>query len=424
MKKKLIVILLLAATIISIFGYTVHGDGTFANIESTLLSQDPDPCEPGSFVEVRYKIENVGNSVAKDVQFVLTPEYPFSFFPGETGARKLGDLYMRQIGNDAYVLYYRLKVDSDATDGSFPIRMKYSVNGGNYINLEEDMLRVRPTNAILYIEKVEQEPEIFTPGDKSKLSLRLKNTAGTSLKNIKVVISNVQATGAATPSPLPMSPVGSSNEMIIPKLGSNQVTNVVYEMIVDPDAESKIYKVPITLSYSDNFGHNYTKEEVISIAVHDNPQIFVKLDDTDIKMSGQTGSVSIKVVNRGLEDIKFVSVKLDDSDAFKKIGTDEIYLGNIDSDDYETADFNIQVQDTGKVSLPIVITYMDSLNTEYMDTISLDLNTYSQEELEQLGISQQGNSNGMIIVVVIIVLGLVVWWFMKRKKNNKDKEIE
>ena len=35
----------------------------FPNVETTLLSQDPDPVEPGQIVKVKFKIENDGKKI-------------------------------------------------------------------------------------------------------------------------------------------------------------------------------------------------------------------------------------------------------------------------------------------------------------------------------------------------------------------------
>src|SRR3989344_3612728 len=49
-----------------------------ATLTVTFLSQDPDPVEPGSYVDLRWKVENLGTQELQDVQFVLDVDYPFS----------------------------------------------------------------------------------------------------------------------------------------------------------------------------------------------------------------------------------------------------------------------------------------------------------------------------------------------------------
>ncbi len=396
---------------------------SLANIQYSLLSQTPDPSEPGSFVELRFMVENVGDGIAKDVVFMLEPEYPFNFFPGENGERTLGNLYMRQTGNEAFILYYKLKIDKDATEGNFPVRLKYSINGGSFISLAPFDVRIQSSDAILYIDSIEQEPKIFSPGSTGDLHIKLKNMAGALLKNIKVTVATTKTTGTTTVD-LPISPVDSSNEKVISQMSASLTNDVIYKMIIDPSAASGIYKVPVTLDYIDNLGNSYTKDQVISIRIGNEPDIFVKLDDNTIKSAGDTGYLTIKVVNRGTEDIKFVTLKLGDSEAIKKISSDEIYVGNIDSDDYESADFNIQINDDGSIKVPVTITYMDSLNREYKLEKTLDFTIYSAEEQKELGITTQNNIVGIVIVVIVIIIGLIIFFRLRKKNNNKDKELK
>ena len=68
-----------------------------------------------------------------------------------------------------------------------------------------------------------------------------------------------------------------------------------------------------------------------------------------------------------LIDIKFLNVKLDKAEGYKVLSPYEVYIGNIDSDDYETADFKINVDKASKekVILPLTIEYNDANNQEY-----------------------------------------------------------
>ena len=57
----------------------------------SLINQDPDPVAPGSYIELRWKIDNLGSTKAKDVTFELIEEYPFSITPGSSALQELGD---------------------------------------------------------------------------------------------------------------------------------------------------------------------------------------------------------------------------------------------------------------------------------------------------------------------------------------------
>ena len=57
----------------------------------TLLSQDPDPVEPGQVVEVRFKIENDGPATSEDVIVKVLPKSPFIIY-GDVAEKNIGKL--------------------------------------------------------------------------------------------------------------------------------------------------------------------------------------------------------------------------------------------------------------------------------------------------------------------------------------------
>ena len=82
-------------------------------IRTSLLSQEPDPAEPGAYVDLRFKIENYGDSLINDVEVKLVEEYPFSLDPGEDTIHFIGDLDERQKEESGYIVKYKVKVDED-----------------------------------------------------------------------------------------------------------------------------------------------------------------------------------------------------------------------------------------------------------------------------------------------------------------------
>src|SRR3989338_623131 len=58
----------------------------------TMLNQMPDPAEPGKYVDVRFKFENNGSKVAKNVEAEILPQYPFTLDPGTSAIKSLGSI--------------------------------------------------------------------------------------------------------------------------------------------------------------------------------------------------------------------------------------------------------------------------------------------------------------------------------------------
>ena len=119
------------------------------DVDNYLVNQDPDPAEPGGYVELRFKLENIGGDYARDMIFEIIPIYPFSLEQGDSARRKLGDMHMHQTGEDAYIVYYKLRVDKDAVEGKNPIKVRYSVDSGSTWSGKEFDVRIQTHDAIL-----------------------------------------------------------------------------------------------------------------------------------------------------------------------------------------------------------------------------------------------------------------------------------
>ena len=96
-----------------------------------------------------------------------------------------------------------------------------------------------------------------------------------------------------------------------------------------------------------------------------------------------------------------------------------MYIGNIDSDDYESAEFNLHVKGTRdkSVQLPLRIEYRDSNNNEFKKDTILNLRLYSGSEAKKYGLVPASNPLKSILFLAIVLWGI---WFYYKKKKNKD----
>ena len=95
----------------------------------------------------------------------------------------------------------------------------------------------------------------------------------------------------------------------------------------------------------------------------------------------------------------------------------EIYVGNIDSDDYETVDYTLNVKSFEKsVELPLEIIYMDSTNKKHQEKTSLELKTYSPSKVSTV---ISGMINLVITIVIIAVILYVGYRFYKKRKAKR-----
>ena len=169
--------------------------------------------------------------------------------------------------------------------------LRYSIDGGaSWVTLEDFEVRIAGHTAVLSLESVSVTPERLEPGKPAELALRLRNNADVLLKNIRVNLqfrTVYQTTTALQQTDLPFTAVGSSNEKELAQLTPGASGEVAFRIIVDGDASSGVYKVPIGLTYLDRDGNAYSVEETqIGLVVEAPVAYALALKDRDLYTSG------------------------------------------------------------------------------------------------------------------------------------------
>src|SRR3989344_4567626 len=131
-----------------------------AQIQVTLLNQDPDPVEPGNVVDVRFKLENTGSTALQNVVFEVLPKYPFTLV--ENSTKEIGTLQSNQINQEGVIVRYRLRVDSNAPSGDYTIDIRYK-RGEAWVIVEDLVLNVKTKEADLIIKSVTTDPDLAVP---------------------------------------------------------------------------------------------------------------------------------------------------------------------------------------------------------------------------------------------------------------------
>ena len=382
-----------------------------AKLEVVMQSYEPFPAEPGSYITIKFRATNVGSRVAPNVAFELDPLYPFSVDSNERLTRTFGSLLPGQ----SVVFDYKVRVDENAVIGSNNLRLKHATDGNNFIlqNLE---ILVRVSESVLSVSRVYTEPSVMNPGQVSDVNIDLSNLGASALRDIAVRLNlDAPVEAATTQVSLPFSPVGSTSEKRIRMLSGGDTQTLTFRLMTYPNADSRIYRVPISISYSDEAGNMVTKTDVIGLLVGSEPRVVPSV--SGVNLNPARTEVSLRFVNRGTIDLKFFNVRLKDSPDFRILSTsDEYYIGRLSSDDFDIANFIISFSGSAdSITLPLEIEYMDANNNEYVEEVFLELDIESLRTLQ----SSNGRGSGETIVFVLIVA--VVGYFIYKKNKKKRK---
>ncbi|MEZ5334108.1 MAG: hypothetical protein R2741_02140 [Methanolobus sp.] len=115
MRKLLLLLLVLILPISTVAADLSAGA---AGVEASLMTQSPSPARPGETVELTFSIQNVGSKDLTNIVISIDPEYPFTEVSGESLTKTISFLEARQDEDDATLVKFKLKVDSDVADGT------------------------------------------------------------------------------------------------------------------------------------------------------------------------------------------------------------------------------------------------------------------------------------------------------------------
>jgi hypothetical protein len=386
---------------------------TTASLKVTSLRYEPYPVEQGSYFKMWIKLENQGVKTGDSVTFELLPKYPFSLDPNQDVLEEIGRL---DVGREV-VLEYKIRVAEDAVSGENELKGRYCIDEGICVTTTFN-IDVKPRDAILSVAEVSTIPNEIAPGDHVSVKIKLNNIAESLMENIRVKLDLYEKLETATSisyNELPFTPLGSTNEIAIEKLSKGESKEITFDLIADADAEIGVYKVPIVLTYSDSTGTNYTRNYITALILNDEADLYAIVDESTV-CKGSSGLVDVRFINKGLTDIKFLDIELKESDDYEIKSSNRIYIGNLDSDDYETAEYRISVGSRkDSVDLLLNLNYRDAINNPYQEEIVVPLS------LDNESCNGQTGSRTGLIIFIIVVVGVGIFFYIRWRRCKRKK---
>lgn len=384
------------------------------SLDMSLLSYTPVPARPGNYVTVTFKLTNSGTAATTNAAVEFVDAYPFTL-DDETGRKVSVGILPSQ---ESYLVEYQVRIDGAALEGTNKLKVRYvdNVASGSWIE-REFPLSVSSAQKTISINAVSTNPETVSPGSQVNLDLKLKNLASGDLRDVGVRLNLEGMVVGTTYVDIPFAPIGSSIEKRIALFKSGETVDFLFTLQAYPDADAGIYKIPVTITYVDDEGQEYERTDLISVVINSEPEVMVLVDKTTLYSDNALGDVTFAVTNKGLADIKFLTISLGESDMYDIQSNAEVYVGNVDSDDYQTADFTLRLKSglNGKVTLPLTLTFKDAVNNEHVITEDVSLTLLSTADA-----NGGKKSKGGTIVAILIVLA-VIGFFIYRKKHCKKK---
>lgn len=389
------------------------GLGIRSGIPLRLLNQKPDPVEPGEEVEIAIEVASNGEYYLKDVGIFIKEEFPFYHVDKSKAIVYLGDLDHRYYDEDSFIIRFSMLVSENAPEGNQELEVGYVTKEYSAL-LEPITIRVESRDSVLAVEKVSLYPERPKPGENVHVNITLQNLAQSALDDVKVKLDLGDSTSVA--------PLTSSSEKVFRKILAGESKTVDFDLIVAPDAVSRLELLGLMIEYTNKFNEMHNTTSKLGLPIYDPPQYELSMEETNVFLREQQGEFVVSFSNLGTSDINFVMLSLEESDDYEILSNNKVYVGNLESDDYETASFEIYTHDIDAASktipLKFLLRYKDSFNQEFTLEKEIPLRIYNKEEAVKFGLVEP-NSYAWVFFLVIIVVGIFLYRRYKKKKKAK-----
>ena len=244
-------------------------------------------------------------------------------------------------------------------------------------------------------------------GGQTNLNIELKNDLNEDVEDVSfnLVLAN-----------MPFISIGSS-EKSFDEFKEDKTKSFTINIKSSQNIQPGDYNIPYSLSYADKDGKLFQKTGSIGIIVKAKTELDFAVE-TENSVIGEKGKISLKIINDGFGDIKFVNVKITPK-GFSIIGSNSDYIGTVSSDDFEIASFDIVFNDKNSV-LDAIVEYKDFDNKDQIQNIQIPIKVYTKKEAIDLGIIEKNNTFFYAIGIILVII-LFIFYRVLRKRSRKNK---
>lgn len=276
------------------------------------------------------------------------------------------------------------------------------------------LLLVSMTSA-LTISHIQTSPSEIKPGEDADIEITLENDEDTDIQDVSVKLDLTN---------LPFVPSDSSNEETIDEIDEDDSEVFGFRILALSDAASGVYKIPIEISYKLNTEIKQ-RSGMLSLTINAVPELDVQIEDSTL-LKGQQNELILKIINKGLSDVQFLEIEVRDGAGFSVLSPKKTYIGEVASDDFDTAELKIYINENaaGLVSFPVTIKYKDITNKEYEKSYSLQLKTYTKKQAIQLGLIKQSKIGFYVFLIIVVVILYIVYRKLKKARRARKARQE
>lgn len=248
------------------------------------------------------------------------------------------------------------------------------------------------------------------PGSRTQVVASVTNAGTTPLENVRI---SLQPASFFVPLEYAEKSLG--------RLEVGETKEILFAIGISPTAAPQYYSVSFNVSYDGGRGTE-TETKALGLEVRGNTELSASAstNPTPITTNVEGYTLSVQVSNLGDATVRALSVSIE-SPLIRATDTDYNYIGNLDVDDYSTAQFAIITKQglaPGNYPLNVTLRYKDAFNTPHEEKHNLQLNVFSPD-IATLSAKGGDNTGWLVAILVILAVGgYAVYVKVLRKKKH------
>lgn len=258
------------------------------------------------------------------------------------------------------------------------------------------------------------------PGEEESVKITVDNNENSDIEDVSVSLVLSNSVNGQIIS-LPFSIVGSSTKDL-DDLNEDDDDSASFTLKANANAEPGNYNIPYTIKYKEKDGNEtgLTKEGSFGLMISAKTDLdfsaSTKGSDSETAIVGKQGKISLEIINRGLGDIKAVSIDINPQ-GYDLISKEKIFIGTINPEDSDSADFDV-IFKSQNPTLTATISYKDFNGGDQTQTVTLPLKVYTSEEALELGLI----SKSKVGIYIGTALALIIIWYVYRRIKKRKKK--
>lgn len=255
--------------------------------------------------------------------------------------------------------------------------------------------------------------DTLEPGQEGNIRIEIENILSDDVEDLSLGLQFAN---------IPLIPIGTS-EQSIDEIEEDEDEDFVFRVKAAPDIVPGDYEIPYVLAYKIQGDDDIiARTGTIGIKVRANPILAYSVM-ADNPVDGQQGTITLRVVNKGFFDARFVSVRILPEE-FTLLSDSEVYIGEVESDDFETASFDVKFTETNP-EFRAVVEYINFDNQKVIENVVLPITVYTEERAVELGIIQPNRSVSYLLGAVTVILLIILWRiFRKRARLKRSQRLQ